>query len=548
MTTSTFQELGLQSELLAAVQKLGYTEPSAIQAKAIPPALAGKDLIGLSQTGSGKTAAFALPALQGVDLRDSKPQVLVLAPTRELAIQISSEIHRLGSTLPGLGAIAVYGGAPIDRQIKILRRGVHVVVGTPGRLLDHLRRRSLNLSQVKMVVLDEADRMLDMGFQEEMESVLEALPEVRQTLFFSATMNRNVERLIRKYGNNPQVVEIKGKALTVDEVEQQLYVVAPRSRIEVVSRIVDVQRPQLTMVFCNTRQRVDECAEQLAARGYAADRIHGDISQHMREQVLRRFRSGAVKILVATDVAARGLDIRDVDMVINFDLPSDPEDYVHRIGRTGRAGDSGLAISFAYGRDLYRIQQIERYTRKSITELSVPTIADVEAGQSGHLIDQITEHLASNPEPRHTRELEILSAKGHDAAAVTEALFELLRRQHRRERESIPEDHPRAKNKRDPRERAPRSPHDANMQSLHLNVGKRDGVRPADIVRMLHGDDQLPKGTIGRITLFPTHSLIDVKRDHAHRIVKSVRLNKMRGRQMRLDIHRPKHAGTPTSR
>ena len=324
-----FADLGLPDVLLSAVLDMGFESPSPIQAKTIPLALEGKDLIGLSQTGSGKTAAFALPTLAGIDAHLAEPQALIVCPTRELAVQVCEEVFRLGCKIKGLRALPVYGGAPIDRQLKGLRKGAHIGVGTPGRLLDHLKRRSFDPRNIKTVILDEADRMLDMGFQEEMEELLAALPQDRQTMFFSATMNRRVSRLIDNFGKKPETIEIERKSLTVDAIDQSCYEVRQRSKVEVLSRLLDIDPPRLALVFCNTKRLVDEVTEGLLARGYAADRLHGDMTQQMRERVLARFRESTIEVLIATDVAARGLDVDDIDLVVNYEIPHDPEDYVH---------------------------------------------------------------------------------------------------------------------------------------------------------------------------------------------------------------------------
>ena len=374
MDTPPFSTLGLSPMLLEAVESLGYESPSPIQALAIPVALEGHDVVGLSETGSGKTAAFAVPVLQSIDVGSRATQALIVCPTRELAVQVCEQVHIIGGGYGrDLQVAPVYGGASMERQFKMLKRGAQIVVGTPGRLLDLWRRGALKLDATRFAVLDEADRMLDMGFREDMEELLGAMPDERQTLFFSATMNRQVEGLIRRFGNDPEVLQVERKALTVESVDQSCYEVRDRSKVEVLSRLLDMEPPRLAIVFCNTKRSADECTEALIARGYAADRLHGDITQHMRERVLRRFRDGTVELLVATDVAARGLDIDNVDAVFNYDLPQDPEDYVHRIGRTGRAGRSGKAISFVFGRDIYRLQSIERYTRQKIRRERIPT-------------------------------------------------------------------------------------------------------------------------------------------------------------------------------
>ncbi len=334
MDTLPFSELGLSGPLLEAVEKMGFEQPSPIQAKTIPLALAGKDIIGLSQTGSGKTAAFALPTLQQIDATLMKPQALIVCPTRELAVQVCEEVFKLGSALGNIRSMPVYGGAPIDRQLRALRKGTHIVVGTPGRLLDHLRRKSFDPSHIKTVILDEADRMLDMGFREEMEDMLKVLPKNRQTLFFSATMNPGVRRLIEKFGNEPELIEIERKALTVSSIDQSCYEVRGRSKVEALSRIIDIEQPKLSLIFCNTKRVVDDLTESLLARGFTADRLHGDITQSMRERVLAKFREGTVEILVATDVAARGLDIHAVELVVNFVFPQLPPHHDHRLGAT----------------------------------------------------------------------------------------------------------------------------------------------------------------------------------------------------------------------
>ena len=427
MDTPPFSSLGLTPILLEAVESLGFEKPSAIQALAIPVALEGHDVVGLSETGSGKTAAFGLPVLQQIDVNSRDTQALIVCPTRELAVQVCEQIHILGA---GFGrdllVAPVYGGASMERQFKMLRRGAQIVVGTPGRLLDLWRRKALRLEHTKIAVLDEADRMLDMGFREDMEEILGAMRDDHQTLFFSATMNRQVEGLIRNFGNDPKVLQVEKKTLTVESVDQCGYEVRERSKVEVLSRLLDMDPPRLAIVFCNTKRSVDECTEALVARGYAADRLHGDITQHMRERVLNRFRNGTVELLVATDVAARGLDIDNVDAVFNYDLPQDPEDYVHRIGRTGRAGRSGKAISFVFGRDIYRIQSIERYIRQKIRRERIPTLEQVEGTRTDLLFESVREALEAGEFSDHEVHVDRLLEAGHTATDIASALFSLL--------------------------------------------------------------------------------------------------------------------------
>ncbi len=435
-----FSDLGLRPELLAGIERLGFESPSPIQAQTIPVALTGKDIVGLSQTGSGKTAAFGLPALNLIDIQRDETQVLILCPTRELAVQVCEEIHRLASALKGLVAVPVYGGAPLDRQMRALRNGAHIVVGTPGRVMDHLRRKTLKTDAIKLCILDEADRMLDMGFREDMEVILDGVPEDRQTLFFSATMNRGVEGLIRTFSHNAQQISIERKSLTVDTIEQTYYEVRNRSKVEVLCRLLDLETNPRGIVFCNTKQMVEDACEALIARGYVADRIHGDITQGNRERVIKRFKEGTVELLVATDVAARGLDIDDVDIVFNFDLPYDPEDYVHRIGRTGRAGRSGKSVTFVYGRDIYRLEAIERYTRQVVRRMRIPTLEEVEGRKADKVFNQVRDLLDAGNFNRHDALVDRLLDAGHTPTDIASALFDLLGKDENREGEKIAED------------------------------------------------------------------------------------------------------------
>ena len=574
MNHSTFAQLGLPEPLLAAIEQLGYEEPSHIQTASIPIALEGKDIIGLSETGSGKTAAFGLAGLARIDWDNPTPQMLVICPTRELAVQVCAELQRLGSKLPRLRAIAIYGGAPIDRQIRALRQGTQVIVGTPGRLIDHVERGTLDLSSVTITVLDEADRMLDMGFADEMESILRALPEERQTMFFSATMNDAVSRIIHRYGKEPQLIEVNRESLTVESIEQFCYEARQRSRIELISRVIDLEQPRLAIIFCNTKRAVDECTEELLARGYSADRLHGDIAQTMRERVLRLFREGTVEILVATDVAARGIDVNDVDIVFNYELPQDPEDYVHRIGRTGRAGRSGKAVSFIHGRDIYRIKTIERYTRQPIVRAEIPSVEEVESRLAEQLIETVSERIKEGDYDKMIGVLQPLREAGFEWDRIAGVLMTLMRESTGREGEEIAEDRQDApgdrrdrrgegRESREPRENRseggerkqrefkPRPQRDdaveAGMVKLFLSLGKNHRVSPGDIVGMLHNECHLERGTVGRIHLFPNFSLVEVTESEAAHAIEAASRAQLRGQSFKLDYDRGPREGGPTS-
>jgi ATP-dependent RNA helicase DeaD len=425
MTTKLFSDLGLSPELLKAIDKLGFEQAAPIQAEAIPILMQGRDVVGQSQTGSGKTAAFAIPAVEKADPSQSTVQVLILCPTRELAVQVSEEVHKLALFKRGIRTLPIYGGQSYERQFQGLRQGAQIVIGTPGRLMDHLRRETLRLDQVKLVVLDEADVMLDMGFREDIEVILQTVPTERQTVFFSATMPRAIRELIARFSRDPQNVSIAQKTMTVPTVEQVYYEVDRRFKVELLTRLIDIHDIKLAIIFCNTKRMVDELVDHLEAQGYSADRLHGDMSQGQRDRVMNKFRKSGLEFLVATDVAARGIDVDDVEVVFNFDLPYDVEDYVHRIGRTGRAGRSGRAISFIAGREAFQIRNIERFTNTRVHRTRVPTEAEVEDARQGQALGQIRATLQAGDFPRQDHLLEHLLEEGFTSTDIAAALLHL---------------------------------------------------------------------------------------------------------------------------
>ncbi|AIG65002.1 DEAD/DEAH box helicase [Weissella tructae] len=383
-----FSELGLTKDLLTAIEKHGYEEATPIQEKTIPLTLDGKDVIGQAQTGTGKTAAFGLPILEMIDTTDTKPQALVVSPTRELAIQTQDELFKLGRE-KRVRVQAVFGGADIRRQINGLQHGAHIVVGTPGRLIDHIRRGTIDLSQVKTLILDEADEMLNMGFLDDIEAILKAVPDQRQTLLFSATMPPAIKRIGVQFMKDPIHVQIEAKELTTDLVEQFYVRVKESEKFDALTRILDVQQPKLAIMFGRTKRRVDELTRGLELRGYKAAGIHGDLTQQKRSQVLKQFKNHELRILVATDVAARGLDVSGVDYVYNFDIPQDPESYVHRIGRTGRAGAEGTSVTFVTSAEMDYLKDIEKLTKKRMTPLKPATYEEAVSGRLGAATDRV---------------------------------------------------------------------------------------------------------------------------------------------------------------
>ena len=426
MTPKLFPELGLSPELLKAIEKLGFEQAAPIQAAAIPVLMAGKDVVGQSQTGSGKTAAFAIPAIEKTNPNLRAVQVLILCPTRELAVQVSEEVHKLALFKRGITALPIYGGQSYERQFWGLKQGAQIVIGTPGRVMDHMRRGTLRLETVKMVILDEVDVMLNMGFRDDIELILQATPKERQTVFFSATIPRPIQQLIEKYSRDPQQVRIEQKALTVPTVEQVYYEVDRRYKIELLTRLIDIHDFKLGIIFCNTKRMVDDLVDHLEAQGYMADRLHGDMTQNMRDRVMNKFRKSGLEFLVATDVAARGIDVDDVQVVFNYDLPYDCEDYVHRIGRTGRKGLSGRAISFVSGRELFQIRNIERYANTRIHRARIPSEAEVVEARESVFIDKLRITLKSGEFKRQDQLIERLLEEGFTSTDIASACLAQL--------------------------------------------------------------------------------------------------------------------------
>ena len=428
MTQRLFAELGLSEPLLQAISRLGFEKAAPIQAEAIPLILAGHDVVGQSQTGSGKTAAFAIPAVEFVEPKHHAVQVLILCPTRELAVQVAEEVYKLAAFKRGIHPLPIYGGQSYDRQIRALKQGAQIVIGTPGRILDHLERGTLNLQFVRMAVLDEADEMLDMGFRDDIEKILGAISGERQFICFSATMSKPILELIRTYAANAKNVRIEHKILTVPTVEQAYYESRGHSKTEILTRLIDLYDLKLGIIFCNTKRMVDTLTEELVARGYSADRIHGDMSQSQRDRVMLKFRSSGLEFLVATDVAARGIDVDNVEAVFNYDLPWDEEDYVHRIGRTGRIGRSGRAFSFVAGREIYKLQSIERYARTKISRHQVPSLEQVEEKRTNIFFERIRKSLQRGEFREESRIVDRLLEQGFSSTDIACALVHELRK------------------------------------------------------------------------------------------------------------------------
>jgi len=560
MSHKLFSELGLSPEILQAVERMGFEQASPIQSEAIPVLLTGRDMIGQSQTGSGKTAAFGIPAIERVDAHDPSIQVLILCPTRELASQVAEEIAKLAAFKKGVRELPLYGGASYDRQFRGLRAGPQIVIGTPGRLLDHIGNGALKLDKLKMVILDEADRMLDMGFREDLEKILEAMPEERQTVLFSATIPPGIRKMIERFTTDPVNIRIEATALTVPNIEQSYVEVDFRSKTEVLCRLLDVHDVKYGIIFGFTKIQVDEVTEALIARGYTADKLHGDMTQPLRERVMKRFRDRQVELLVATDVAARGLDVDDLEIVFNYELPYDPEDYVHRIGRTGRAGKSGKAISLVAGREFGRLQQVNRFTKTNMQRISVPKMEDLENKHATRLVDNVRSTLEAHDYKVQDAIVDDLLQSGHTAAEVISALLHLLAAEVVRPVERIKEDmgqrdaRPARRYDNGPgaagesrferRERPQRTDRpgasiDETGTWLRINIGKNAGVLPKDVVGCLAGESKLDSSVIGQIQILPTITLVQVAAESAELILTAINGARMCGRSIGASVGSP---------
>jgi ATP-dependent RNA helicase DeaD len=509
-----FSNFNISPKILKAIEDMGFEEPTPIQTLAIPTIMAGTDVTGQAQTGTGKTAAFAIPAIEQIETGSKDTQVLVLSPTRELAIQTAEEFGRLAKYLGGISVLPIYGGQPIERQFRGLKQGAHIVVGTPGRLLDHLDRGTLSLSKVKMVILDEADQMLDMGFREDIETIVDETPKDRQMILFSATLPKPILEISKRFQKNPQFVRVAHKELTVPQIEQLYLEVRSRDKLEILSRLLDMYDPDLALVFCNTKKNVDELTSQLHTRGYFAEGLHGDLKQTQRDRVMAKFRNGTIDVLIATDVAARGIDVEDVDLVINYDVPQDVEYYVHRIGRTARAGRSGRAITFVGPKEIYKLRSIQHYARISIARIPLPTASDVEETRMRNLLKKVKQAVDDGEITKYVEMVERVMVDDYTSLDIAAALLKLTL-DTGAEAEAAPEIPP-ADTGAEP-----------GMARLYINLGRDDRIRPKDIVGAIAGETGIPGRSIGAIRIFGTYSFVEVPQD-----VAAIVIDRMQGKSI----------------
>lgn len=583
MEKRPFDQLGLSADLLKAVAKMGFEEASPIQTAVIPTILEGRDVVGQSSTGSGKTAAFALPAIERVDPKVRAVQVLILCPTRELAVQVAEEFGKLAQFKRGVSGVPIYGGQSYERQFRALAAGVQIVIGTPGRVMDHMERGTLKLDQLKLVILDETDRMLDMGFRDDIEHILKSVPAERQLLFFSATIPRAIQDLITRYSKDPAWIKIESVAQNRPQVEQTYFEVDRRSKIEALTRLIDVNDFRYGIIFCSTKIMVDDLDEHLHARGYMTDRLHGDISQAQRDRVMEKFRRRAFEFLVATDVAARGLDVDDLEVVFNFDLPNDAEDYTHRIGRTGRAGRKGQAFTFVSGQEIYKLQSMVRWAKLDVRRGKIPSLDEVEEARTNVFFEKIRATLEEKKFKPHDQMIDRLLDQGYASTDICSALIHLLQAggtgsgsaatsaqakssaapravsdvarsatlsQDPGKKSQAPKwvpqpaqgdtpanergsgEHPIQKAAAQTKakfDRPARTGREPGMVTLFFNVGRKQLVTPADIVGKIAGVTRLPASVVGALDIHQRHTLVDVAEGDAEVIVKKLTGIKLKG-------------------
>lgn len=522
MEETRFEELGLCPEIMKAIKNMGFEEASPIQAKAIPVMRTGKDIIGQAQTGTGKTAAFGIPLLEKIDPKNKKLQAVVLCPTRELAIQVAEEIRNLAKYMHAIKVLPIYGGQEIVKQIRSLKSGTQLIIGTPGRVMDHMRRKTIKMEDVHTVVLDEADEMLNMGFREDIETILEGVPEDRQTVLFSATMPQAILDITKKFQKDAQLVKVTKKELTVPNIEQYYYEVRPKNKEEVLARLLDIYTPKLSVVFCNTKRQVDLLVNGLLGRGYFAAGLHGDLKQAQRDRVMQGFRSGKTDILVATDVAARGIDVEEVEAVFNYDLPQDDEYYVHRIGRTGRAGREGRSFSFVSGKEVYKLKEIQRYCKTKIYAQKVPSLNDVATTKMDNILSEIDSVIETEDLTKYLQAIENkVNESDYTAMDMAAAFLKMSSGQNEVNQEEM--------------DFGDTGAEEAGMVRLFINIGKKNKAKPGDIVGALAGESGIPGKVIGSIDMFDKYTFVEVPREYARDVLNAMNNAKIKGKSVAVE-------------
>lgn len=524
--TNKFMEMDIKKEIKKAIQDMGFEEATPIQREAIPTVITGKDFIGIAQTGTGKTCAFGIPVIEKVDTKKDVVQALILCPTRELAVQTGQEIQTLAAHVKGLKLCTVYGGQQIDRQIMALKKKPQIIIGTPGRVMDHIRRKTLKLENIEMFVLDEADEMLNMGFRQDLDYILENANETRQTVLFSATMSKDILKITKKYLNaDAEKIEIEHKTITSPNIEQYLIELKSANKTEMLCRILDAEDISLSVIFCNTKRKVDELVDELSLRGYAVGAIHGDMKQGQRDAVMKKFKTGKINVLIATDVAARGIDIDDIEVIFNYDIPQDEEYYVHRIGRTGRAGKKGKSISFITNREKGKIRDIQKYTNAKMERYEVPSIKFVNEKKINNLLNKVIEQISTDD---LSEESEILQNFVKDSetsmASIAAALIKMkLGKTYVKKEENL-----------DYTEEESTSSSDTVR--LFITLGKLDGFKPIKLKEYVAEEADVKKSSIVNAEILDKFSFVKVKKDIADKVIEKLDNSSLNGRRVSVEI------------
>jgi len=534
MSNIFFKDLNLSKEIEKAISEMGFEEATPIQSLAIPYILQGKDIIGQAQTGTGKTCAFGIPAIEMLDMTQKCVQVLILCPTRELAVQVSEELNAVSKYTKGVHSLPIYGGQSIDRQIMALKKNPQIIIGTPGRVMDHMRRRTLKLDGLKMIILDEADEMLNMGFREDIDTILEDLTMDKQTLLFSATMPKGILEITNKYQKNPIHLQTAHKELTVPLIDQFYIEVRESSKLELLTRLIDANDINLGLVFCNTKRKVDETTANLQTRGYSAESLHGDMKQSERDRVMAKFRKGTIQILVATDVAARGIDVNDIEAVFNYDIPNDEEYYVHRIGRTGRAGKKGISYSFIFGREIYKLRDIMRYTKSEIIQIHPPTVSDITGRKIESAFDKVKAVLQEGSYSKYNTYIEKIMEETKDAESesddkyitsldIASALFMIAFEEIEKLQYETEFDNEFAKTSR-------------IMTRIFINAGSGLGLQPSNIVSGIASLAAISGKMIGAIDIYKDFSFVEVPAEKAELVIESMKTFTHHGKNVSVEL------------
>lgn len=542
MSELLFEEMNLMPEILKAVLDMGFEEATPIQAQSIEVIRSGKDVIGQSQTGTGKTAAYAIPCIEKIDAGDKRLQAVILCPTRELAIQVAEEFKKMLKYKNDIRVTSIYGGQSMYLQVMEIKKGVQVIIGTPGRVIDHINKGTLKMDNVRTIILDEADEMLDMGFRDDIVEIMTGMPEDRQTILFSATMAKGILDLTKKFQKDPCHIKVARTELTVPKIEQLYIELKEKTKIEALCRILEMRTPKLSIVFCNTKKKVDEVSEQLQVRGFAAEALHGDLKQEQRDKVMQKFRNGTTEILVATDVAARGIDVYDIDIIFNYDLPQDSEYYVHRIGRTGRAGKSGISYTFIVGREISKLRDIMKYTKANIQQQLPPSLEDIKSAKSKAFIGKIKKAISKGHYVKYIDLVEELMEDGISAVDIAAVLMRMnlhtdsvknvdftLTENDRWEAAGGSRNNKNKDRKDHFVEGKRKKYNDADMVRLFLNVGKNNNIKVNEIVGCLATETGLAGKVFGAIDIYNEFTFVDVPKEYVKDVINGMAHKKMKG-------------------